>query len=400
MKRVILLFVAFLIWVVAFAQSEKYPEIRISSINAVESKTLSTDFFENFYFGKFIDSTSKWNEMDFLDEKNHLGFFSNNRIEVRLPSEKKHSIYFSGSHQSLLGIGFSKGLFQLVFTGNNSLVGQKVIADPATLDKYNFSTLSGGIVYKISDDMKVHAAIGPVALYSSASLDFSGSDFFTSQAADSLALNLNGDYWRAGGPTFVKGSGFSAEIGIEGNNGGFEWSVSAANIGRVWLNKNTINSRRDTLMHFTGIEISELSNFSAVIDQELENFEQGFSLKGDTANAAIQLPLLITAECSKETGKLRTDLNVLYYNLPGFFPYMQLRPSWAITTGFRISLPMKYGGYGAFNAGLGLEFAIADRLAVQLEMPSMLSVLNISRNLSYNVSGKIIYKITDHASLL
>ncbi|HBG70361.1 MAG: hypothetical protein A2W93_15765 [Bacteroidetes bacterium GWF2_43_63] len=400
MKSALLLFFSFWIMSVSFAQNDKHPEIRISSDNALGSKTLLTEFFGKFYFGKYIDSTTKWDELNFLDTDNHLGFFSNNRIEVRLPSKKKYSFYIAGSHQSLFAIGFSKELFQLVFTGNNSLVGQQVIADPATMDKYNFSTLSGGIVYKINDDMKIHAAVGPVAMYSCAGFDFSGSDFFTSQAADSLALNLNGDYMRAGGPTFVKGVGFSSELGIEGSNGGFEWSVSAANIGRVWLNKNTINSHRDTLMYFTGVEVSDLSNFSAVVDQELENFEQGFSLKGDTANSAISLPLLITGECSKETGKLRTDLNVLYYNLPGFFPYMQLRPSWPISTGFRISLPMKYGGYSSFNAGLGLEFVLADHFSVQLDFPSMLSVLNISRNLSYNVTGKIIYKFTNHASLL
>ena len=60
------------------AQSDKYPEIRIESWNALESKTLSSDFFSEFYFGKYIDSTTKWNEIEHLNEKNHVGFFSNN----------------------------------------------------------------------------------------------------------------------------------------------------------------------------------------------------------------------------------------------------------------------------------------------------------------------------------
>ena len=382
------------------AQSDKYPEIRIESWNSLESKTLSTDFFSKFYFGKYIDSTTKWNEIEHLNEKNHVGFFSNNRVEVWLPSEKKYSLYFSGSHQSLLGAGFSKGLFQLVFTGNNSLVGQHVLTNPATMDKYRFSTLSAGVAWQITDDIKIHAAAGPVALYSCARIGFSESDFFTSLAADSLALNLEGDYMRSGGHTFIKGTGFSTELGIEGTNGGFEWRVTISNIGRVWMNKRTIDSQRDTLMYFTGVEVSDLSDFSAVVEDELDNLEEGFSLKGDTMNTAIALPLLITGECRTEFGKLRTDLNILYYNLPGFIPYVQFRPSWPLTAGIRVSLPVKYGGYGSINAGAGLEVAITDRLSAQLDFPSALTVLKINRNLSYVVVGKIIYKITEHASLL
>lgn len=382
------------------AQSDKYPEIRIESWNALESKTLSSDFFSKFYFGKYIDSTTKWNEIEHLNEKNHVGFFSNNRVEVWLPSEKKYSLYFSGSHQSLLGAGFSKGLFQLVFTGNHSLVGQHVMTNPATMDKYRFSTLSAGVAWQITDDIKIHGAAGPLALYSCARLDFSESDFFTSLSADSLALNLEGNYMRAGGYTFIKGTGFSTELGIQGTNGDFEWRVTLSNIGRVWMNKRTIDSQRDTLISFTGFEVSDLSDFSAVVEDELDDLEEGFSLKGDTGNTAIALPLLITGECSTEFGKLRTDLSVLYYNLPGFIPYVQLRPSWPLTSGIRVSLPMKYGGYGSFNAGAGLEVAITDRISAQLDFPSALTVLKINRNLSYVVVGKIIYKITEHASLL
>ncbi|HPB02365.1 MAG TPA: hypothetical protein PLZ67_05365 [Bacteroidales bacterium] len=395
-------FVFFLILMTYFlaAQKNTSPEIRIESWNALESKTLSSDFFSSFYFGEYIDSSSKWNEIEHLKEKNHIGFFSNHRIEVMLPSEKKHSLYFSGSHQSLLGAGFSKDLFQLVFTGNNSLIGQHVITNPATMNQYSFSTLSAGIAWQINDDIKIHAAAGPVALYSCARLDFSESDFFTSLAADSLALNLEGNYMRSGGHTFIKGGGFSTEFGIEGTNGDFEWRVTLSNIGRVWMNKRTIDSQRDTLMYFTGVEVSDLSDFSAFVEDELDNLEEGFSLKGDTMNTAIALPLLITGECRTEFGKFRTDLSILYYNLPGFFPYVQLRPSWPLTEGIRISLPMKYGGYGSFNAGPGLEFKIFEKLSAQLDFPAALSVLNINRNLSYVVVGRITYKITEHASLL
>ena len=383
-----------------FAQSDKYPDIRIETWNALESKTLSTDFFSKFYFGKYIDSTTKWNEIEHLNEKNYIGYFSNNRIEICLPSEKKYSLYFSGSHQSLLGAAFSKGLFQLVFTGNNSLVGQHVITNPATIDKYSFTTLSAGVAWQINDNIKIRAAAGPVAMYSCARFNFPETDFFTSQTADSLALNLKGNYMRSGGHTFIKGIGFSAEFGIEGRNDDFEWDVTFSNIGRTWMNKHTIDSKRDTLMYFTGIEISDMSNFSAVVEEELDNLEENFSLKGDTGNTDIAFPLLITGKLRTEFGKLRTDINILYYNMYGFIPYIQLRPSWPLTTGIRISLPMKYGGYGSFNAGLGFEFDISKRLSAQIDFPSVLSALKINRNLSYIVVGKLIFKISEHESLL
>ncbi|MPM30505.1 hypothetical protein SDC9_77055 [bioreactor metagenome] len=400
MTRIALFFLVFIAAVVVSAQNRKFPEIRVRSVNALESKTLTDDFFGKYYFGKYIDSTTKWDAISRLDDKNHLGFFSNNEIKLEFPSEKKTSFVIAATHQSILGVEFTKDLFQLVFTGNNSLVGQHVYTNPCTLNQYNFSGIMAGVSYKITDNFSAYAYAGPVLTYNSTQLDFSGSSFFTSQAADSLALYLNGSYKRSGGPAYIKGIGFSIEAGAEGDFGGYKWRISASNLGRTWMNHRSISSQRDTLMYFTGIEVSDLSGFSAVINQELDKFEEGFSLKGDTGNSVVSLPLLLTAECRKASGKLRTDLLVLYYNLPGFFPYIQLTPSWPLTTALRVSFPIKYGGYGSINAGPGIEFVVADRITAGLEIPSLLSVLNITDNLSYNITGKLIFKITDHASLL
>lgn len=400
MTRIAFFFLVFIAAVVVSAQNRKFPEIRIRTVDALESKTLTDDFFGKYYFGKYIDSATKWDAISRLDDDNHLGFFSNNEIEIKFPSEKKTSLVISGTHQSVIGLGFSKDLFHLVFTGNNDLVGQHVSANPCTLDQYNFSGIAAGVSYKINDNISAYASAGPVLMYNSAQFDFSGSSFYTSQTADSLALYLNGNYKRSGGPVFIKGIGFSINAGAEGTNAGYKWRIAASNSGRIWMNHRSISSQRDTLMYFTGIEVSDLADFSSVVSQELDKFEEGFSLKGDTGNSVTSLPLLFSAECSKEYGKLKTDLLVLYYNLPGFFPYIQFTPSWPVTTGFRIALPVKYGGYGSINIGPGVEFDIADRITARLEIPSILSVLNITDNLSYNITGRLIFKITDHASLL
>ncbi len=384
----------------AFSQNHKCPEFSITTINSVESRTLNNDFFNHFYFGDFIDSTTKWDAVSNLNIKNSIGFFSFNEAEIHFPSENKLSVLISSYTQNIFGLGFNKDVFQLVFAGNNAFVGKKILASPLSLNQHFFSTIMGGISYKLNENISLNAAAGPVALFSYAHFDFSNSSFYTSSAVDSLTLVLEGEYCRTGGPTFIKGMGLNFATSIKGNNGGYDWKFGISNLGLAWTNNKAINTKRDTTINFNGIEISDLSNISAAVKQELDAIENRLNLKGDTSGKSIFLPLLISAECSKNFGKLRTDLNILYYNLPGFFPYVQLSPSYALANTLRVSLPIKFGGFGSVNVGPGFEIKISDKLSAVIEMPMLFTPIKLSNNVSYNVVGKLIFKCTDHASLL
>jgi|GEM_PF-3389229 len=400
MTRLILCCCLFNFVLFSAAQSDHAPEISISSVNALESRTLNTDFFLDFYTGQYIDSATKWSTIADLKPSCYLGFFSNNKAEVFIPfSEKKLSLYVSGSHQSLLGIGFTPGLFQLVFTGNHTLVGQQVYMDPGNMHQYRFSTICGGAAWKFDNDITVYAAAGPVLQQALSDLDFHKSTFYTAPAADSLSLTLKGDYARAGGYAVFKGYGITAEMGAKGSGMNYNWNVSVSNIGKAWMNRHSVQSQRDTLMYFTGIELTDLSDISAVVENELDDIEEGLSLNGDTTNICKWLPMLVSGEYQQSFGKFETRVSVLYYHTPGFIPFTTVAPSYEIFKSLRIAVPLKYGGYGGFNAGIGFETQLTRSVSMILDFPTLLTFTGDKTSLSYVASGKLIYKITDNESL-
>jgi len=382
------------------AQSDRTPEISISTVNALESRTLNTDFFLDFYTGQYIDSATKWSAIADLKPNNYLGFFSNSKAEIFFPvNEKKWSLYVSGSHQSLLGIGFTPGLFQLVFTGNHTLVGQQVNMDPGNMHQYRFSTVCGGAAWKFDNDITVYAAAGPVLQQALSDLDFHEGSFYTAPAADSLSLTLKGNYSRAGGYAVFKGYGITTEIGAKGSGLNYNWNISVSNIGKLWMNRHSVQSQRDTLLYFTGIEVSDLANISAIVEDELDDIENGLSLKGDTTNFSTWLPFLISGEYQHNFGAFKTRVSMLYYHTPGFIPFTTVAPSYEIFKSLRIAVPLKYGGYGGFNAGIGFEAQLTRSVSLVFDFPSLLTFTGDKTSLSYVACGKLIYKFTDNESL-
>ncbi len=380
------------------SQNSIRPEISLFSTQALESRSVSKGFFSDFYGGHYLDSAVKQDAIGQLNQSNFLGVLSYTRADVSLNSDKKLSLRFSGTHQTMLSAGFTSSFFELIFTGNSHLCGETVLMDPGSFHKFSFSTIHGGLNYKLNDQFSVYFSLGPAFLYSFAKTDFSKSTFFTSATADSLALQLNGDYQRDGGSAMISGTGFTFEIGAFGETGKASWKIMASNIGNFWVNKHSISSSRDTLISFTGFEISNLSDFSASAEQELDQLEQSLNLKGDTERLSLSPPMLLYGEYRQRFGKLNTGSSFMYINMPGFVPLLGLHASYPIAGALRICVPLKYGGWGSFNAGLGLEYSFSGRWSAMVNLPMLLGLGNPLKPVSYMGMARLTYKISANES--
>ncbi|PKP03217.1 MAG: hypothetical protein CVU11_09210 [Bacteroidetes bacterium HGW-Bacteroidetes-6] len=399
MMRACFAFLLVLLLCLAQAQDKAKPEFDIYSLNSIESATLTTTFFNAFYGGSFIDSTTKWDAVNQLGNKNKLGFFSLNRSEFRFAATKKFSPYVSASHQSMIGMEFPQKLFQLVFTGNNSLVGEEVQMKPSRLERWHFSTAIGGVGFQPNESIRIFAGAGPAVVYSYGKVDFGKSSFFTSVSADSVSLQLSGQYERSNSYPIVNGIGFAAELGIAGQTGQFNWKILASNLGYVWFNSKSVNSQRDSLLYFTGLNIDDLSHFSAAVDDELNQFESDLQLEGDTAKLHSSLPFMLYGQCMTQYHNLGLSLSVLQIGLPGFIPRIGFDISWPEQSKVKVVVPMKYGGYGGFNIGLGIESRIAKNITFTLCVPSLMSFSNELSPVSYILESKLTYKISRNESI-
>ena len=397
--RKILFIILILFSVFLQAQTNKSKHWEVNSFSMLESKNLNSDFFIDFYSGQFLDSTLKYDALAELKSNNNLGFHSLNTITYsQLKADKKIGFFISGSYQKIMGLEFSAPLFELVFIGNESFSGHDLELNPLNLELHEFIDVQGGVIWEFNENSFLFASAGPVLGLNYQSILNADIRMYTSELTDSIALDYNAVYKRTASFPMINGYGFSSTIGAGGQHAGINWKFSISNLGILWYNKRSVSSIKDSLIEFNGFEINELSNISNDLDEELNRIENSFNLAGDTGNIQTVLPLKIEATAIKKLYGFKLDLYALYLNIPGFIPYTSLSISRPIFKTLAICLPLKYGGFGGFNAGIGLESDITESISLRIYSPTLLNIIGLNNNLSFGIFTSLVFKMKDNES--
>jgi len=381
------------------AQEYKTQILDIESFSMLESKTLSSKFFIDFYTGQFLDSSLKSNTLNTLSSSNNLGYFSLNSVQYGfIKKDKKIGPYFCASYNKILGMEFSDKAFELVFNGNESFSGQNLSLLPLNLQMQEFSTIQSGIMFMASDKLVLYASAGPAFGMGYQHIDTKEMQMFTSDITDSIALRYNLNFTRTPANPVIKGYGFSGSVGLRGKVSDVNYSFSINNLGMLWYLNQSVSTTKDSLIEFNGFDIDELGDISSSIDDEISRFENALSLTGDTASIKTLLPYKVQVTLQKIMPSFTIDFKSIYMNMPGFFPYFELKPSKRIYKSIYISLPVKYGGFGTFNAGLGLEGIIYNNINFKIFSPALLTVFGAEKNLSYGIFASVFFKLEKNES--
>jgi len=381
------------------AQNQQKQLFNIESFSMLESNNLNNDFFLNFYTGQFLDSALKHNALSQLNDMNSLGYYTINSARFAyINNEKKFGPYFNISYQKMLGMEFSSRFFELVFIGNESFSGQNIDLTPLQLRYLEFGSIQSGVLFSPSENISVYAYAGPAFGMIFQELETQNLEMYTSDITDSISLNYQLNYSRSPSYPAINGFGFSAGIGTEGKSYGFNWSVQIDNLGMLWYNERSVFTAKDSLIEFNGFELDELNDISSSIENELDRFENAFVLDGDTGNIQNMLPLKAELILSKEFPYFNLTLKSIYLNIPGFTPYVELRPSKRIFKTVSLSFPLKYGGFGKFNAGIGVEGSLNKNLNFRIYSPTILSAAGLTNELSYGLHASIFLKLTENES--
>lgn len=381
------------------AQDYEKQFLKLESFSMLESRTLNTDFFIDFYTGQYLDSTQKHTTLDELNKKNDLGYYTINSLQYGyIKPDKKIGPYFEASYQKILGLEFSNNLFELAFIGNERFSGQNINLQPLQMQMHEFSTIQGGIVYKLSDNINIHATVGPAFGLGYQNIDTWKLNMFTSEITDSIALDYNLLYQRTTSYPIINGYGVSGAIGASGMLSGIDWSINISNIGMLWYDAKSISTTKDSIIEFTGFELNELSDISNSIDSELTRLENAFLLNGDTASIQCNLPLRASINLHKDFDFLELNFKAFYLNSPGFIPYFELTPSKTIYKSIALCMPFKYGGFGAFNFGLGIEGKLYKDYYFKIFTPALLSAFDVNEAFSYGIFASVFINFTNNES--
>lgn len=268
------------------------------------STMINNAFLNKFYQGGFIDAAMKQDAMKRANPYNHLGVYAEAgyawhwrtgwgkkrndtiyEILLYIPNRtprryQQHNVTYR--ERFLLNSGFDTDVFRLAFEGNRPFFG-----DTAQLAKTKFTNLRWqelhyGIDF-YNDKWPVSFGVGVSVLNGQqfSQLAVNSGSIYTDPTLGFIDVAADAKWQRSDtaqtgwGTTNGLGASLSLKFGYQFQDV-FKLEAEVRDLGAIGWNKNTMTYTRDTLIHFTGIDIS-----NAVLDPEsVDGFPETDSLTG------------------------------------------------------------------------------------------------------------------------
>lgn len=322
------------------------------------SDRLPLSFAADFYRGEYLDSASKTDALISLGRRNVTGYLTMSSITAGIDANSQQNGWFvRAEYSSMATIRYSSSLFQLAFFGNSYLAGDTVKLNPFSLNASSWFFIPAGIIFRTGKDKKLQwmVGVGPVAASNYMSVEADRLKLFTANDGSYIDIDMAWDYQRT--PSYPQFKGYGGAVYMRLSSpetaGMPEWYIAATSPAYVHFNNKSIYSSRDTALHFSGAEIDDISMIDNEIQSTFDALEDDFSFKGDTASFAAWLPASIEAGFKGNYGKIDWAFNTHVVAIDGYMPMLRLSIGYPVSNNFHLILPVRYGGFGGFNTGIG-----------------------------------------------
>jgi hypothetical protein len=222
------------------------------------------------YSGGFIDDATKQRNLDRHSERNRAGLVGSGEVTVydyqMVWANKPHiGLKATVGTEYFAELAYSKNLFQTVFFGNGSFVGQGADIGPFDLSMQSFQKFGLGFFNRKNLSSVTVSYVNGSAYQE---LDVYNAYWKTSPERDSLTLGYGGVYYRHNadrtGWGVLQGRGVSLDgelqLPLQDNKGCV--SLSVRNIGYVRWSQGFEQVNFDSSTVWRGIEINNVFDFS------------------------------------------------------------------------------------------------------------------------------------------
>lgn len=382
-KIVITLYIALLAGISANAQimdaiySDDFPgdaKVR-AGIHAdydLNSNALTNALVAKFYRGGYIDNDIKKVGFDELKNFNRVGGNYSYGIYAAIKPDsvfhKKHISFFLSVRDRLhVDARFPRDLFTLGFYGNAQFAGKTAYLTDFNLNLLRYQQLQVGMVSSNLDSVaRWGVAVSFLKGQEYLSVLANKAELFTSADGQYIDLNtellmVKSDTSKSGYAAF-NGGGASVDIFFEApfetRLGPARIRMSVSDIGMIRYNNETLRFKQDSLLHYSGIYINNLTNIQSSSGENIKDSIVNTIVPNQKAKYSATLPAVLdvayTTEISSHfhlTEGMRHVFNANY----GLLAY--IKGNVYFNPHFMLSATIGYGGYGGYgrvNCGLGL----------------------------------------------
>lgn len=298
-----------------------------------------------------------------------LGTFDYYHGSGKLFKKEEFSWLVKGGTYSFNQLSYSKDLFDLLFKGNQSFIGDTANLSGLNLDMYSFQKIGFG-VFRKKDKSSVSLNYVNLQNYQSAYL--SEAKLIQNTDGSQLEFDLDGELKRAQGNRFDKGSGFSVDVDYRfpiniGPKRIVNIQLVAENVGFVYVKNGMKTYETDSTYQFNGFQFNQLNTeYLSRLDSITVLDTLGISSK--ESKPWIALPMLIQA--SKMIDLIGGSRFQSYFGVR-FYPTVQVTPIvfggvyYRFNPNFSARTSIAYGGFGGVRLGLYGSY-VSDKMRLAL----------------------------------
>lgn len=358
---------------------QKNHELVFSGIADYQSTSIGKDITKSFFYGGFINDGMKDQTSARQQLINRFGIDLNSEIEYRNHTSKifkdstkgfllKHGIY------NFSAIEYAEDVFDLLFYGNFSFIGDTAFLTGSRFDSYSFQKIGFGWFDKYSKSSFTLNAIG---VHNIISGRIENGSLYQSASIDSIGLSLDAKYNQSNSNAFC-GFGLAVDIDYrfdmpKNKNENIYFQLLMRNLGVVCLPKvrsYSINSK----VNYDAYSIDDLLNASTIFNDTegtLGSFSDSSSSGTDwkLLPALFQFTKLIDRSSMR---KLQGFYGARAYLSSSFMPMFFLGMDYHPVKWYRIGLQASYGGFSNLRWGMysALKF---DRFSLGLASENLFS---------------------------
>lgn len=334
-------------------------EVIFSGVADYQSTSIGKDITKHFFYGGFIDDEMKAASSSRQQLVNRFGIDINTEIEYR---NHKHDFFkdstvgylFKYGFYNFSGIQYTEDVFDLLFFGNSSFIGDTAFLSGSQFSSYTFQKIGFGWFDKFS---KSSLTINAIGVHNSLSGAINKGELYQSASIDSVDFSLDAVYKSSNSQTFC-GFGIALDLDYRFNmpKGDTEYiyfQLMAKNLGLVFM-PDVQQSRIQGDLVYDNYTINDLLNSQTLF----QNTDETFGSFADTTEtqdnwrllpAMLQFTKLIDRNSSQ---KIQGFYGARAYLTSSFMPMFFLGLDVHPIKRYRFGLQASYGGFSNLRWGM------------------------------------------------
>ena len=282
----------------------------------------------------------------------------------------------SASVHEVVGLKFTRDLFDLTFFGNAPYAGQTMQAGPAAHVRMGYETLGFG-VRDVHSRSFIRLDVVKGRSYSGS--DVAQADLLTATDGRRIDLRMNGALWQSD----TAYTGFDAWNGIGAAISGtwailrpgpekpLDLRIGVQDLGVVQWSDGTMHLEKDSSWAYEGFQVSNvLALDDILLDQD--HLMDSLGLAQRTGTHTTLLPFQVHLNADLRAGaRWNLGLGAMHVYLPGYSPQITLSGARTFGTCMQWGLGAVYGGFGGFRVSLAGRFRMGQHTLLTIATPSV-----------------------------